>query len=104
MTADLLRQAADRLDALADAATPGPWDNALGPVAGWPEANRAQLVARPFNGADAVYIAAMSPTVGKTLAEWLGATADEWDANGRYHLPSNRAALAIARAILGGDA
>jgi hypothetical protein len=110
VTAALLREAADRLDALADAATPGEWGvvgpdrNLLNPE---PHSSVAHIGCQ--SSSDAVYIAAMSPTVGKALAAWLRYVADmgeEWGElpeSPRLH-PNTTYAIAVARAVLGRDA
>lgn len=104
MSAALLREAADRLDALADAATPGEWGvvgpdrNLLNPE---PHSSVAHIGCQ--SSSDAVYIAAMSPTVSKALAVVLRGFADEFLA---YPLDEEEdhngvALLVVARAILG---
>jgi hypothetical protein len=109
MSAALLREAADRLDALADAATPGEWGvvgpdrNLLNPE---PHSSVAHIGCQ--SSSDAVYIAAMSPTVGKALAAWLRAEAvkhDEVDSLlGGFGLPVyDTPADTVARAVLGRD-
>lgn len=95
-----LRAAADRLDALAEAATRGPgvW-RAVGAEDEWVIENELLAIADVFDTGDAAYIAAMSPTVGKALAAWLS------DVAGFARIASNGevdAALAVARAINAG--
>lgn len=101
MSAALLREAADRLDALADAATPGEWGvvgpdrNLLNPE---PHSSVAHIGCQ--SSSDAVYIAAMSPTVGKALAEWLRDIADSHDETA---CPAVDGATAVAHAVLRRD-
>jgi hypothetical protein len=104
VTAALLREAADRLDALADAATPGEWGvvgpdrNLLNPE---PHSSVAHIGCQ--SSSDAVYIAAMSPTVGKALAELLREMAED----AQYDLAPDstvEAGIAVARAVPGRDA
>lgn len=104
MTAERLREAADRLDALADRAryhgdrwmvdvsTLADSATRLGPVydaltATWPQAS---------------YIAAMGPRVGKALAAWLLLHAAYSEDPGVRPIDGQSYALAVADAILGG--
>jgi hypothetical protein len=124
VSADLLRQAADRLDALADAAEPGPWfvvripgHSDYADVGTTPDPDvgiavcYATLAQPSCPIENAAYIAAMSPTVGKALAAWLRDAADNADLYGPgRELPFDmtvaigvRHALAVARVILGVD-
>lgn len=106
--ADELAAAADKLDALIAAATDGDW-SALAMLgaetgsdvlavsndapAGW------SSVAHGISDADAAYIAAMNPLVGKALAEWLRAIA-AWP---KHITGTDREfGLRIARLINGG--
>ena len=93
--ADLLRTAADRLEALAARTTPGDWRTA-GQLA-----TRPEVVAHAPGGTEHVaearaatgaWIAALSPALAAPLARWLrAAAADE---------PGEPAAEAFARALL----
>jgi hypothetical protein len=109
MSAEVLRRAADRLEALAWEATDDPWRQMGDPAAG------AYLDAGPDTsivvrgGAwlpDLAYIAAMSPTVGKALAAWLRVQHETERRLGGpdYETPPTHPALAVARAILGESA
>ena len=92
--ADLLRTAADRLEALAARTTPGDWQ-----VTGL-LASRPEVVAHaPDGGTEhvaearantAAWIATLSPALAGPLAAWLRAAADRADP----------AATAFARALL----
>lgn len=114
--ADELRAAAEKLRALATAATPGPWrdhDTHLGQygyaatvLSG--EGNDTDLRAwlpsmsqTPWDETrnawpDAAYIAAMHPGVGALVAAWLDSAAEDAEQIGADHR-----ALAVARAING---
>jgi hypothetical protein len=124
-----LRAAAARLRELAKAATPGPWrqhDTHLGQygyaatvLSG--EGNDTDLRAwlpsmsqEPWDETrnvwpDAAYIAAMGPTVGLALADWLDYVAELTDSVAKHRAdaatpdaPWLAPALAVARAINGG--
>lgn len=87
MSAEILRKAASLMRERAEAATPGPWI--------------------PFD-ADADHIASWHPAVALAVADWLDATADDWDRSTAPIPVSDirldaRAALAVARAYLGSD-
>ena len=96
--ANLLRMAADRLEALAARTTPGDWR------AGGLLATRPEVVAHsPHGGTEHVaearagtggWIAAFSPALAAPLADWLRAAADE-AADG----PVDPAAEAFARVL-----
>lgn len=110
--ADELRTAAATLRALlADRQlTPGPWlsmdrgDRVLWNGEGAEDQPPMYVVDEPMsNGANAAYIAAMHPGVGLALAQWLDSLAV---INLREHPGMGldaRHALAIARAINGGQ-
>lgn len=114
----LLLRAADRLDELAVAATPGPWKCGgigdfgwsvrMGPTAVETEDSRQ-------GKADAAYIAAVDPLAGRAFASILRAAANDAEACDRqnardpfndgktrvmYH-PMTGAAMVAARKILG---
>lgn len=100
MSAELLREAADRLDALADATTTPDAMRPYGdrrlpsqPVERWPDMTRGYL-----GGEWGDYCAALSPTVGKAIAAWLRDAAHDGDDFEQH------SACAVARAILGRDA
>jgi hypothetical protein len=92
----LLRTAADRLDALAARTTPGDWRTA-GLLATRPEVvahspeGSTEHVAEARAGTGA-WIAAVSPALAEPLASWLRAAAT--------HQPIDPAAEAFARALL----
>jgi hypothetical protein len=97
--ADELRTAAEKIRALVEGATTGPWSvNSWGHV----ETGGFETVAEvwPLSaepGANAAYIAAMHPGVGLALAAWLEAEAFQVSHNGRS--VATHHALAVARAI-----
>ncbi|MFJ3507838.1 hypothetical protein [Streptomyces luteogriseus] len=131
--ADELRNAADKLRALATAAsvdndgTPtanwhtepcGPDDAGYHHLYGdhltrdddrtesWPRLNRGGSLQRPsyMHGQHAEYAAAMGPTVGLTLADWLDFEADLITrVPGAELRDRTERALAVARAINGGQ-
>ena len=93
--AELLRRAADRLDALAGRTTPGDWR-----VSGL-LATRPEIVAHTDGGTEHVaearagtsaWIAALSPAVAGPLAAWLRAAASAD--------PVDPAAITVARVLL----
>jgi hypothetical protein len=92
----LLRTAADRLDALAARTTPGDWRTG-GLLATRPEVvahlpdGRTEHVAEA-RAATAGWIAAVSPALAPSLACWLRAAAG--------HEPADPAAVGFARALL----
>jgi len=107
--ADEIRAAADRLRELAGAVTPGAWTAHLLPPnehhrhpAHWVKTEYAEgdttslevIADCPWRQADADYIAAMDPAVGKALADWLDDAA-----NGDDYGEVDPHALAIARLI-----
>jgi hypothetical protein len=99
--AEELRAAADRLDALDKAATPGPWDRWTPPK----PRNRAPVVGTGiFYGLradpDADLVAALRPVVGP-LAAWLRGEATDAES---YRTEVLSAPLAVARAVNGGAA
>lgn len=108
-TPALLRRAADRLDDLAGAATPGPWKRGgigdfgwsvhMGPTAVETEDSQQ-------GNADAAYIAAADPGVGATLVLWLRTEAastagDEDHGACLAETCTTVAAMVAARKILG---
>lgn len=123
---ELLQAAADKLRALATAATPGPWrshDTHLGQyghtatvLSGHGNATelRAWLPTMSYESwdekrnvwADAAYIAAMGPVVGLAVADWLEREARQE----RYtlaefgHRSASNEAKAVALQILGEEA
>lgn len=120
--AAVLKRAADKLRALAAAATPPPWtatpryrkgtqtivqvDVTKPPLPGSNVPQEASV--RPSSAADALYGAAMDPGVGVALADWLESTAATVDAVTRQHADAAPAdahwlapALAVAGAVLG---
>lgn len=119
-TADELRTAAARLGKLAGQATEGPWstawngqqhelrspDEAAYPIAEWTYAivttgPKVDEQRAECDTANADYIAAMHPGVGKLLADWLDYEADLMGP-GSERRGRTTHALAVARAILGG--
>lgn len=104
--ADELRTAAEKLRALASAATPGPWegvvdDHGRGEVDAsiWADSISYYVTEKISSGgrhkADAHYIATMHPGVGTALADWLDSEAD-------HGLNIDPAALTVARRINAG--
>ena len=94
--ADLLREAADRLERLAARSTPGDW-RTTGLLATRPEV----VAFRPDDGtehvaearaASAGWITALSPAVAAPLAAWLRAEAE--------HADPATAALELARVLI----
>lgn len=119
MSAEVLRRAADRLDALAKDAEPGPWfvvripgHNDYADVGTTPDPDvgigvcYATLEQPSCPIENAAYIAAMSPTVGKALAAWLRHEAERVaEVEDLLGPPTQEyAALVVARAILGAAA
>ncbi|MFG3510219.1 hypothetical protein ACGF5F_32505 [Streptomyces sp. NPDC047821] len=113
--ADELRTAAEKLHELTSDTTPSPWW-AEHPEERWGEQKDARVVssrgtlailASEENGhLNADYIAAMDPSVGTALADWLEATADQRDRLAALFEepvpdPNPDCALAVARAING---
>jgi hypothetical protein len=126
--ADELRTAAERLRALAAAASTDPdgtptanwhakprWPNNDdgsrylfgdhltrddGHIYSWPLLNRGGSLQRPsyMRGQHAEYAAAMGPGVGLALADWLESAAEDAEQIGADHR-----ALTVARAINGGQ-
>ncbi|MEV6180162.1 hypothetical protein [Streptomyces sp. NPDC052015] len=124
--ADELRTAAEKLRALATAATPGPWrdhDTHLGQyghtatvlsgernttdLRAWlPTMSQESWDETRNVWADAAYMAAMHPLVGLALADWLDIAveyADRWPPDAQTNSPFRLGALAVARAINGGE-
>lgn len=108
--ADELRTAANKLLALTDAATPGPWATADGTIphghrvgtvdkTGWVAWTGA--ITEERSEADAAFIAAMHPGVASAIAAWLQVEAFRVLHNGRNAITHH--ALAVARAINGGE-
>lgn len=101
--ADELRAAADKIRVLATTATDGPWRQSGIGDQGWtvdtPHAFVAETEDSEKGRADADWIAGMHPGVGGTLADWLDETARNAEPFGVI----NARALAVARAILGGQ-
>lgn len=106
---DELRAAAAKIRALAATATNGPWYQAGIGDEGWTVASPNYFIADTEDSekgrADADWIAALHPGVGKALADWLD---DEARRIACASSPAGqeivgRRALAVARAILGGQ-
>ncbi|MYR30670.1 MULTISPECIES: hypothetical protein, partial [unclassified Streptomyces] len=115
-----LTAAADKLRALADEATPGPWWTER-PAARWGEDPDHEVAASAGtlavfhergSGLNAAYTAAMHPGVGAAIAVWLERKArivgevqeylgDQFQDGALDHDAHD--ALAVARQILGGD-
>lgn len=107
--ADTLRAAADRLQSLADAATPGPWewrtvrdiDELTHPqeISGWPvhplNVMKAGHEDWPPGDADKAWTATFSPTVAAPLVEWLRTEADDAAAVDAQNTASQERALRI---------
>lgn len=97
--AELLTAAADRLEQLITEATPGPWtahDDGLV----WPE-RMGDPVSGSAQLADAEFIAAMSPTVGRALVALLRGMAFWYFGRGPEWPLGTDSLQALARAILG---
>ena len=91
----LLRTAADRLDQLAGRSTPGDWRTG-GLLATRPEViahrdDRTEHVAEARSGT-AAWISALSPALGRPLANWLRAAAEADEVE--------PAAITVARLLL----
>lgn len=108
MSAELLRRAADRLDELTKAATPGPWV----PEGGWSVAGPTpdgwgggpHLIADTKWRSDTAYIATMHPGVGKALAEWFRTFSEcvvDDESLAASYFAEVDSAVDVARAILG---
>lgn len=109
--AEELTAAADKLDALVADATDGPWRELLmgsegsKVVAGGNTVSTARHIALARGSADATYIAAMNPLVGKTLLEMLREEAAEAALyRGPHAAHFFRHGLRFARLINGGEA
>lgn len=110
--ADELRAAAETLRSLTGDATDGPWTSE-DPNRAWGDDNDHRLIGggkilatfnSDYNGPlNALYAATMHPGVGTALAKWL----DSWvgiDFSEHAAMPGDLAhALAVARAINGGQ-
>lgn len=118
--ADELKAAAAKIRAVAASATESPWEIwqdlnhqgfiTIGDQAGvltaeLPEADDCNPVAHVYTGGDADYIAAMHPGVGLLLADWLDQEAKRITcaSSTAGQVIVGRRALAVARAILGGQ-
>lgn len=106
--AEELAAAADKLEALASAASHGPWIEAGFGDSGWSVIGGDYPFTSGFaietedsdqGKADAAYIAAMNPLVGKALAEMLRDQATS--ASFGPMMPPSQYALRIARLING---
>jgi hypothetical protein len=114
--AEELTAAVDKLGALTDAASHGPWIEAGIGDYGWSVIGGDYPLTSNFavetedseqGKADAAYIAAMNPLIGKALAEWLRSEAQAFrggqgrgfDGADLYRV--NPRALALARLING---
>lgn len=116
MSSDRLREAARRIRATAEAATPGPWEpypdeRGLSDVAsGYPERSVDMLndgtlgaVAQRAYDDDAAHIAMWSPPVALAVALWLDSQAADFEFLGTQS-EHDIAALRVANAILWGAA
>lgn len=107
--ADELRTAAATVRQLAEAATPGPWQQSGIGDYGWtvntPDSHVAETDDSDLGRADANWIAAMGPNVGLALADWLDQEADRLAATATplWQEAVGRHPLAIARALTGGQ-
>lgn len=108
MSADVLREAAAKMRALAEAASAGPWKRfGMAGVAGrdWEVVDERRIECDGCNepvallgcatNDDAAYIAAMSPPVALAVADWLDETALRWE-----WVEERELALTVARAYL----
>lgn len=86
--ADELRAAAEKLRALSQAATEGPWRCIPNETAVevWSRSAKWEL-ASVGTDEDAAYVAAMHPGVGLALAAWLDGTARSLDGSSTYDAP-----------------
>jgi len=115
VNAEILREAAALMRDQASATEPGPWHAALG---GYVEASCGANLADTWGQRrTATHIASWHPAVALAVADWLTVTAwwldDEWpdDPDAPMDWSSStgdtaervKAALAVARAYLGGD-
>lgn len=110
MTADLLREAARLMRERAEVATPGPWtcygDHLVWPSEKGPAANDPILaMVGPDHDDCAEHIASWHPAVALAIADWLDVAAETPNYSRERHAKRNiDAALAVARAYLGGEA
>ena len=88
---ELLRTAAERLEALAARTTPGDWRSG-GLLATRPDGSLTHTTGSAARAGTAAWITALSPAVGPPLAAWLRAAADDAEAE--------PAAVAVARMLL----
>jgi hypothetical protein len=107
--ADEITTAANRLLALTEAATPGPWATADGAI---PHGHRVGTadetewvawtgaITEERSEADAAFIATMHPGVASAIAAWLQVEAFQVMHNGRS-IATTHHALAVARQING---
>ena len=105
-----LRDAAQRLRTLAEAATPGPWEADLEftTVDATPIRRRQQTqyrgaVASLYTTADTEFIAAMHPGVALALADWLAQAAIHVKGGSLSGHPMSDRAIAVARLINGSE-
>jgi hypothetical protein len=122
MSAEILREAAALMRERAEAATEGPWrvgaegseGSRVNPRTGDKREDSRWIASvngrvQPEDGHNAAHIASWHPAVALAVADWLDATAADWDRS-KAPLPVSdvrldaRAALAAARAYLGSDA
>jgi hypothetical protein len=101
-----LAAAADKLDALASKATEGPWrDMSMGSEgstihAGGNTVSTARRVGRCGEYADAAYIAAMDPLVGKALAAVLREASYTIENNVNVLVPRGLPAVPVSGGLL----
>lgn len=118
--AETLREAAALIRTYADSATPGPWAAVAGAFGNPSEGpDHMRVIQRPcrnahhavaraeytsYGGADTEHIASWHPGVARAVANWLDATALEFDSLDFTHTEQRggrrTAALAVARAYL----
>lgn len=90
---EALRAAADRVEQLADAASPGLWTAVHERPAGWTrdyhgvQTGVRDVAECPWRGGDADYVAAMQPRTGRALAALLRIVASDAVEAGHEHLP-----------------
>lgn len=119
MSAEVLRRAAVLMRERAERANEGPWGWARSPLANGaydilavPAGEQEFGLGRDFTRGDAIHIASWHPAVALAVADWLEATAREFDAFGLVGQPfqvaddhprdgRRTAALAVAAAYLG---
>lgn len=100
--AELLLAAADRIDQTRADTTPGPWAFRY-EAGGYVTAEYDDVCEVSHDGSGA-WIALLNPQTGEHIADLLRGAAEDIESRGGVLMrPIERQALALARAILGGD-